>query len=154
MVSLSTLTKHRAAARLFGAPVQHFARGPWPCKCNLEICLDDFSNEALYYLAHFVEACMHDQTRVPHSGLLGGEKFSEIAFSNSAIWCTFLKQFVLFIFVLFIFRCKSNFEATSSLLACESSINLTLLACAKLYFVFLYCIGYISEFSLHNRNLR
>ena len=36
-------------------------------------------------LAQFVEACMHDKTRVLHSGLLGGEKFSEIAFSNSAI---------------------------------------------------------------------
>ena len=44
-------------------------------------------NEAFYYrdtyviyLAQFVEACMHDQTRVPHSGLLRGEKYSEIAF--------------------------------------------------------------------------
>ena len=32
----------RAVARLFGAPVQHFAWGPWPYKCNLEICLNDF----------------------------------------------------------------------------------------------------------------
>ena len=58
-------------------------------KCNLEICLNDFSNEAFYYrdihLAQFVEACMHDQTRVPNSGLLGREKFSGIAFPNSAI---------------------------------------------------------------------
>ena len=94
--------KARAVARLFGAPGQHFAWGPWSCKCNLEICLNDFSNEAFYYrdmwyviyLTQFVEACMHAQTRIPHSG---GDKFSEIAFSNSAIWCTFWKQLVLFI---------------------------------------------------------
>ena len=100
---LHSFVETRAVAILFGAPVQHLARGPWPCKCNLEICLYDFSNEAFYYrdiyLAQFVEACMHDQTRVPHSGLLGGEKFSEIV-----IWCTFWKQFVLFIL-----RCKSNY---------------------------------------------
>ena len=73
-------------ARLFGAPLQHFAWGPWLCKCILEICLNNFSNEVFYYrdmwsiwLNLVKPACM-TKPAYPYSELLGGEKFSELLF--------------------------------------------------------------------------